>query len=70
MAFQTQLNNIKLYRMGQIEDSLETVNESLNIVTALNHSYKSIERFKDTSDSTVQLYASILDREYRIDQSW
>ena len=38
MTFQTQFNNPKLYGVRQIEDSLETVNESLDTVTALNHS--------------------------------
>ena len=43
MAFQSQLNNIKLYRLEQIEDSLETVNEILNTVTALDQ-YRHIHR--------------------------
>ena len=64
MTFQTQLNNMNLYRMGQTEDSLETVNASLNAVTALNHSYSSTDIFKDILDSKVQLYASILARAY------
>ena len=64
MTFQTQLNSIKLYRMGQTEDSLETVHDSLNTVTALNSSYSSTDIFKDISDSKVQLYASILVRVY------
>jgi hypothetical protein len=64
MTFQTQLNNINLYRMGQTEDSLETVHDSLSIVTASNHSYSSTDIFKDISDSKVQLYASILVRVY------
>ena len=44
MTFQTQLNNIKLYRIGQTEDCLETVHDSFNTVTAFNHNYTSRDK--------------------------
>ena len=62
MTFQTQLNSMKLYRIGQTEDSLETVHDSLNTVTALNCSYSSTDIGRDVADSKMQLYASVVVR--------
>ena len=58
MTFQTQLNSMKLYRVGQTKDSLKQVRDSLNTVTVSNCSYSSASIGNDVADSKMKLYES------------
>ena len=62
------MNNIKLYRIGQTEDSLETVHDSLNIVAAFNDSYTFKIQIKDILDSDLLLCASFWSKRHSCDR--